>query len=180
MPRTEAKLILADPEKAFQLSFYPNNGFGLLRMEFIITHSIKIHPMALVQYEKIKDKSIKDEIEELTKTYNSKKDYFIDKLSHGIAMIAAAFYPKEVIVRLSDFKTNEYANLIGGAYFEPKEENPMLGSRGVARYYSKFYTEGFKLECEAIKKVRNKMGLTNVKVMLPFCRTVEEGKKHFN
>ena len=177
MPRTEAKFILADPEKAFQLSFYPNNGVGLLRMEFIITHSIKIHPMALVQYEKIKDKSIKDEIEELTKTYNSKKDYFIDKLSQGIAMIAAAFYPKEVIVRLSDFKTNEYANLIGGTYFEPKEENPMLGFRGAARYYSKFYKEGFKLECEAIKKVRNKMGLTNVKVMIPFCRTVEEGKK---
>ncbi len=177
MPKTEAKLILADPEKAFQLSFYPNNGVGLLRMEFIITHSIKIHPMALVQYERIKDNSIKAEIEELTKTYKSKKDYFIDKLSQGIAMIAAAFYPKEVIVRLSDFKTNEYANLIGGTYFEPKEENPMLGFRGAARYYSKFYKEGFKLECEAIKKVRNKMGLTNVKVMIPFCRTVQEGKK---
>jgi len=177
MPKTEAKLILADPEKAFQLSFYPNSGVGLLRMEFIITHLIKIHPMALVQYEKIKDKSIKAEIEGLTKTYKNKKDYFIYKLSQGIAMIAAAFYPKEVIVRLSDFKTNEYANLIGGTYFEPKEENPMLGFRGAARYYSKFYKEGFKLECEAIKKVRNKMGLTNVKVMIPFCRTVEEGKK---
>ncbi len=177
MPKTEAKLILADPEKAFQLSFYPNSGVGLLRMEFIITHSIKIHPMALVQHEKIKDKSIKVEIEGLTKTYKNKKDYFIYKLSQGIATIAAAFYPKEVIVRLSDFKTNEYANLIGGTYFEPKEENPMLGFRGAARYYSKFYKEGFKLECEAIKKVRNKMGLTNVKVMIPFCRTVEEGKK---
>ena len=177
MPKTEAKLILADPEKAFQLSFYPNSGVGLLRMEFIITHSIKIHPMALVQYEKIKDESIKVEIEGLTKTYKNKKDYFIYKLSQGIATIAAAFYPKEVIVRLSDFKTNEYANLIGGTYFEPKEENPMLGFRGAARYYSKFYKEGFNLECEAIKKVRNKMGLTNVKVMIPFCRTVEEGKK---
>ena len=177
MPKTEAKMILADPEKAFQLSFYPNNGVGLLRMEFIITHSIKIHPMALVQYEDIKDKSIKAEIDGLTKTYSDKKDYFIDKLSQGIAMIAAAFFPKEVIVRLSDFKTNEYANLMGGEYFEPKEENPMLGFRGAARYYSKFYKEGFRLECEAIKKVRNKMGLTNVKVMIPFCRTVEEGKK---
>lgn len=177
MPKTEAKLILADPEKAFQLSFYPNNGVGLLRMEFIITHSVKIHPMALVQYEKIESNSIKAEIEELTKTYKNKKDYFIDKLSQGIAMIAAAFYPKEVIVRLSDFKTNEYANLIGGKYFEPKEENPMLGFRGAARYYSKLYKEGFRLECEAIKKVRNKMGLTNVKVMVPFCRTLDEGKK---
>lgn len=177
MPKTEAKLILADPEKAFQFSFYPQNGVGLLRMEFIITHSIKIHPMALVEYHKIKNKSMRDEIEKLTKTYKDKKDYFIDKLSQGIGTIAAAFYPKEVIVRLSDFKTNEYENLIGGTYFEPKEENPMLGFRGAARYYSKFYKEGFKLECEAIKKVRDQMGLTNVKVMVPFCRTVEEGKK---
>ena len=177
MPKTAAMVILADPEKAFQFSFYPNNGVGLLRMEFIITHSVKIHPMALVQLQKIKDKQIKNKIDTLTKKYENKEDYFVDKLSHGIAMIAAAFYPKEVIVRLSDFKTNEYANLIGGQYFEPKEENPMLGFRGAARYYSEFYKEGFRLECEAIKEVRNKMGLTNVKVMVPFCRTVEEGKK---
>ena len=177
MPKTEAKLILADPEKAFQLSYYPNNGVGLMRMEFIITHSVKVHPMALAQFEKVKDESTKKSIEQLTKGYQNKEDYFIDKLSQGVAMIAAAFYPKEVIVRLSDFKTNEYANLIGGEYFEPKEENPMLGFRGAARYYSEFYKEGFRLECEAIKKVRNKMGLTNVKVMVPFCRTLEEGKK---
>lgn len=177
LPKTEAKLILADPDKAFQLSFYPNNGVGLLRMEFIITHMVKVHPMALVNFNKVKDKNIKATIKQLTKTYKNKEDYFIDKLSQGIATIAAAFYPKEVIVRLSDFKTNEYANLIGGAFFEPKEENPMLGFRGAARYYSDAYIDGFKLECKALKKVRNKMGLTNVKIMVPFCRTLEEGKK---
>jgi len=177
MPKTEAKLILADPDKAFQLSFYPNNGVGLMRMEFIITHLVKIHPMALVKFEVIKDKAIKNTIVKLTKGYKNKEDYFIDKLSQGIATIAAAFYPKEVIVRLSDFKTNEYANLIGGNYFEPEEENPMLGFRGASRYYSELYKGGFRLECEAIKKVRNKMGLTNVKVMIPFCRTLQEGNK---
>lgn len=177
LPKTEAKLILADPDRAFQLSFYPNSGVGLLRMEFIITHSVKVHPMALVEFDKVKDKKTKATIEELTKSYKNKEDYFIDKLSQGISTIAAAFYPKEVIVRLSDFKTNEYANLIGGEFFEPKEENPMLGFRGAARYYSESYINGFKLECEALKKVRNEMGLTNVKVMVPFCRTLEEGKK---
>ncbi|MBE9489806.1 MAG: phosphoenolpyruvate synthase, partial [Bacteroidetes bacterium] len=177
LPKTEVKFILADPEKAFQLSFYPNNGVGLMRMEFIITHLVKTHPMALVEFDKVKGKLAKATINKLTKHYKSKKDYFVDKLSQGIAVIASAFYPKEVIVRLSDFKTNEYANLIGGEFFEPKEDNPMLGFRGASRYYSKFYKEGFRLECEAIKNVRNTMGFTNVKVMVPFCRTLEEGKK---
>ncbi|OZV69796.1 phosphoenolpyruvate synthase [Winogradskyella aurantia] len=177
MPKTEVKLILADPENAFQLSRYPNNGVGLLRMEFIITHYVKIHPMALVQFDKIKDSAVRKTIQDITKSYPEKKDYFVDKLSQGIATIAAAFYPKEVIVRLSDFKTNEYANLMGGKDFEPHEENPMLGFRGASRYYNDLYKAGFALECKAIKKVHGDMGLTNLKVMIPFCRTIEEGKK---
>ena len=177
MPHTEAKMILADPENAFQLSFYPNDGVGLLRMEFIITHSVKVHPMALVKFDEMQNTPEIDQIAKLTEGYENKQDYFIDQLSQGIATIAAAFYPKEVIVRLSDFKTNEYANLIGGKAFEPKEENPMLGFRGASRYYSELYKEGFALECAAIKKVRETMGLANLKVMVPFCRTLEEGKK---
>lgn len=177
LPDTEVKMILSDPESAFQLSFYPNNGVGLLRMEFIITHSVKIHPMALVNFDSIKNEGAKNEIEMLTKGYPKRTDYFIDQLSQGIATIAAAFYPKEVIVRLSDFKTNEYANLIGGKDFEPKEENPMLGFRGASRYYNERYKDGFALECAAIKRVRDTMGLTNLKVMVPFCRTLLEGKK---
>lgn len=177
MPETEAKLILADPENAFQLSRYPNNGVGLLRMEFIITHYVKVHPMALVKFKQLKSSSVKKDIKKITKNYSDKSNYFVDKLSQGIATIAAAFYPKEVIVRLSDFKTNEYASLVGGKDFEPHEENPMLGFRGASRYYNDLYKEGFTLECKAIKKVREQMGLTNLKVMIPFCRTIEEGKK---
>lgn len=177
LPKTEVKMILADPEKAYQLSFYPNNGVGLLRMEFIIMHTIKIHPMALVNFDKIKEESIRIEIEKLTANYPNKEDYFVDQLTQGIATIAAAFYPKEVIVRMSDFKTNEYANLIGGKQFEPVEENPMLGFRGASRYYNDLYKDGFGLECKAIKRIRNTMGLTNLKVMIPFCRTLEEGEK---
>jgi len=177
MPHTEVKMILADPENAFQLSLYPNDGVGLLRMEFIITHSVKVHPMALVKFNKLKNATVIQQINKLTQGYINKQDYFIDQLSQGIATIAAAFYPKEVIVRLSDFKTNEYANLIGGKDFEPKEENPMLGFRGASRYYNDLYKEGFALECAAIKKVRDTMGLDNLKVMVPFCRTLEEGKK---
>lgn len=180
MPDTEAKLILADPEKAFQLSFYPNNGVGLLRMEFIITHMVRIHPMALIKFDELKDEDAKKEIKDLTRNYAKKEDYFIDQLSQGIATIAAAFYPKEVIVRMSDFKTNEYANLLGGKQFEPEEENPMLGFRGASRYYHDLYREGFLLECRALKKVREEMGLENVKLMIPFCRTVEEGEKVVN
>jgi pyruvate,water dikinase len=174
---TEVKLITGDPETAFKLSFYPNDGVGLLRIEFIITHAIEIHPMALVNFNSLKDTDAKQRIEELTHHYPNKEKYFVDKLSQGVAMVAAAFYPKEVIVRMSDFKTNEYANLIGGRDFEPKEENPMIGFRGASRYYNELYREGFRLECEAIRKVRDEMGLTNVKVMIPFCRTIEEANK---
>lgn len=175
--RTEVKFILSDPENAFQLSFYPNNGIGLLRMEFIITHIVKVHPMALVKFEELEDENLKKEIGEITRHYAKKEDYFINQLAEGIATMAAAFYPGEVILRLSDFKTNEYANLVGGRQFEPKEENPMLGFRGASRYYNDLYKAGFRLECEAVKMVREEMGLTNVKVMVPFCRTVEEGKR---
>ena len=176
-PKTEVKMILADPENAFPLSLYPNDGVGLLRMEFIITHNVKIHPMALVKFDQLTNIPLKKEIIKITETYKDKKEYFVDKLSQGIATIAAAFYPKEVIVRLSDFKSNEYANLIGGKDFEPHEENPMLGFRGASRYYSDLYKAGFALECKAIKKVREQMGLTNLKIMIPFCRTLNEGKK---
>jgi pyruvate,water dikinase len=174
---TEVMMIVGDPDKAFKLSFYPNDGVGLMRIEFIITHSVQIHPMALIKFNELKDAAVKQKIETLTHHYPNKEKYFIDKLSEGVATIAAAFYPKDVIVRMSDFKTNEYVNLIGGRDFEPHEENPMLGFRGASRYYNDLYKEGFRLECEAIKKVRNEMGLINVKVMIPFCRTVEEGNK---
>ncbi len=174
---TEVMLIAGDPDKAFKLSFYPNDGVGLMRIEFIITHTIQIHPMALVKFHELKDAEVKQKIEELTHHYPDKEKYFVDRLAEGVATIAAAFYPKDVIVRMSDFKTNEYANLIGGKDFEPQEENPMIGFRGASRYYNDLYREGFRLECGAIRKVRNDMGLTNVKVMIPFCRTLEEGNK---
>ncbi len=174
---TEVMLIAADPEKAFKLSFYPTDGVGLLRIEFIITHSIQIHPMALVKFAELKDSTVRQKIEALSHHYPDKEKYFVDKLAQGVATIAAAFYPKDVIVRMSDFKTNEYANLIGGKDFEPIEENPMIGFRGASRYYNDLYKEGFRLECEAIRKVRDEMGLVNVKVMIPFCRTLEEGNK---
>lgn len=180
IPETAPMLIMADPDKAFKNSFLPNKGVGLMRMEFVINNSIKIHPMALIKFEDIKNPDVKNQIETLTHGYDNKNNYFIDKLSQAIAMVAAAFYPKDVILRMSDFKSNEYANLIGGQQFEPKEENPMLGFRGASRYYSPLYKEGFKLECEAVKVVRNEMGFTNVKLMIPFCRTVEEGKKVLN
>lgn len=177
MPRTNPMFILADPDRAFELSNYPNQGVGLLRLEFAISNSIRIHPLALIEPEKITEKKIKTEINELTIDYTDGKTYFIDKLAEAVSMVAAAFYPKDVIVRMSDFKSNEYANLIGGKYFEPQEENPMIGLRGASRYYSDFYRKGFALECDAMKKVRNEMGMTNVKLMIPFCRTVEEGEK---
>ena len=174
---TEVMMIVGDPDKAFKLSFYPNDGVGLMRIEFIINHAVQIHPMALVKFNELKDEGVKQKIEELTHHYSDKEKYFVDKLAEGVATIAAAFYPKDVIVRMSDFKTNEYANLIGGKDFEPHEENPMLGFRGASRYYNELYKEGFRLECEAMKQVRNEMGLTNVKLMIPFCRTLEEGRK---
>jgi pyruvate,water dikinase len=175
--KTAVMLIAGDPDKAFQLSFYPNDGVGLMRLEFIITHFIQVHPMALVKFNDLKDEEVISRIEELTHHYPDKKQYFIDKLAQGIATIAAAFYPKEVIVRMSDFKTNEYANLIGGKAFEPHEENPMLGFRGASRYYHELYRDGFALECAAAKKVREGMGLGNVKLMIPFCRTLDEAEK---
>lgn len=177
MPKTDPMFILADPERAFDLSFYPNKGVGLMRMEFAISNTIKIHPNALCEPEKVTDEATISAIKELTKEYENGKDYFINKLAESVSTVAAAFYPKDVIVRMSDFKSNEYANLIGGKYFEPEEENPMIGFRGASRYYSDFYRKGFALECEAMKKVRNEMGLHNVKLMIPFCRTVEEGEK---
>lgn len=174
---TEVMLIAGDPDKAFKQSFYPTDGVGLMRIEFIINHAIGIHPMSLVKIDELKDETVKRQISELTRNYEDKKVFFIDKLSQGVAMIAAAFYPRDVIVRMSDFKSNEYANLLGGKDFEPNEENPMIGFRGASRYYNPLYKEGFRLECEAMKVVRNDMGLTNVKLMIPFCRTVEEGEK---
>jgi pyruvate,water dikinase len=177
LPETSPMLILADPDKAYKFSFYPNNGVGLMRLEFVISGSIKIHPMALVKFDEIIDPLVKQEIGLITENYSDKTEYFVDKLSQAVGTIAAAFYPKPVIVRMSDFKSNEYANLIGGQQFEAAEENPMLGFRGASRYYNERYKDGFKLECEAMKRVRNEMGLDNVKLMIPFCRTVEEGKK---
>jgi pyruvate, water dikinase len=171
---TKPMLIVGDPDQAFQLSFYPNDGVGLMRLEFIINHSVRVHPMALIHFNKLKDINTKMQIEQITHFYPDKEKYFVDKLAQGIATIGAAFYPKDVIVRFSDFKTNEYANLIGGKEFEPHEENPMLGFRGASRYYHPLYKEAFHLECQAIKQVRNDMGLTNIKLMIPFCRTVRE------
>lgn len=176
-PATSPYLILADPDKALQYNQYPSEGVGLMRLEFVINNSIKIHPLALLNYDSLEDADVRSQISKMTHNYPNKSWYFVEQLSEAVAFVAASFYPRPVIVRMSDFKTNEYANLIGGKSFEPEEENPMLGFRGASRYYSDLYSEGFRLECEAIKVVRNQMGLTNVKVMIPFCRTVEEGKK---
>lgn len=174
---TAPMLILANPDRAFELSFYPNKGVGLLRMEFIINNAIAVHPMALVKFDELPDGEDKITIAARTSGYANKQDYFVEKLSHAVGQVAAAFYPHDVIVRMSDFKTNEYASLIGGKHFEPEEENPMLGFRGASRYYNERYKEGFRLECVAMKAVRENMGLHNVKLMIPFCRTVEEGQK---
>ena len=176
-PKTKIMLNIGQPDIAFASSFIPNDGVGLAREEFIIANQIKVHPLALINFHKLKDKKAKKKISELTFGYKNKSEYFVDKLAEGIAQIAAAFYPKEVIFRLSDFKTNEYANLIGGKEFEPKEANPMIGWRGAARYYSANYQAAFLLECKAFLKAREVMGLKNINVMVPFCRTVEEGKK---
>jgi len=176
-PRTKIMLNLANPDMAFKTCMIPNDGVGLARMEFIINEYIKVHPMALVHPEKIADSAEKQNIEALCAGYDTPSDYFIQRLSEGIGTIAAAFYPKPVIVRLSDFKSNEYAALLGGRAFEPQEENPMLGFRGASRYAHPDYEEGFALECVALKRVREIMGLDNVKIMIPFCRRVEEGEK---
>jgi pyruvate,water dikinase len=176
-PATKVMLNVGNPEEAFALSFLPNDGVGLAREEFIISNAIKIHPLALLNYERLNDAGLKADIDRLTTGYANKAQFFVDRLAQGVAMIAAAFYPKDVIVRLSDFKSNEYADLLGGRHYEPTEENPMLGFRGAARYYDPRYRDGFALECQAMRQVRDEMGLTNVKLMVPFCRTVDEGRK---
>lgn len=175
-PKTKVMMNLGEPDQAFLMSFLPSDGIGLAREEFIINNYIKIHPLALLNYKKIKGQ-VKKQIDLLTAAWPDKKKFFIDNLAYGIAKLAAAFYPRDVIVRFSDFKTNEYANLIGGQAYEPKESNPMIGWRGASRYYDPKYQEAFTLECLAIKKIREQFGLDNVKVMVPFCRTIEEGKK---
>lgn len=176
-PKTQIMMNIGTPELAFTSSFIPNDGVGLAREEFIINTYIKIHPLALINYDKITDKKVKKQIDDLTIGYADKKQFFIDRLSQGVALIAAAFYPKPVIVRLTDFKSNEYANLIGGKAYEPIEANPMIGWRGASRYYDPTYEPAFALECKALKKVRDEMGLTNMKLMIPICRTIEEGQK---
>jgi len=179
IPKTKTQIMMniASPAAAFRWWRLPTQGVGLARMEFIINNIIKIHPMALVNFDSLQDKKAHREIQDLTYGFDNKEDYFVEHLSQGIAQIAAPHYPDPVIVRMSDFKTNEYANLIGGREFEQNEANPMLGFRGASRYYSEQYKEGFKLECRGIQRVRDKMGLINVIIMIPFCRSLEEADK---
>jgi pyruvate,water dikinase len=187
MPKTRTKIMMnvGIPEQAFSQAMIPNDGVGLTREEFIINSHIGIHPMALIAYEELKKKAKTDQriagvvykIDEITAVYEDKTQFFVDKLAEGVARIAASFYPNDVIVRLSDFKTNEYENLLGGFLYEPTENNPMIGWRGASRYYDEKYKPAFELECRALRKARSDMGLTNIKVMVPFCRTPEEGKK---
>lgn len=176
-PKTKVRINLGNPDEAFSVSAIPNDGCGLARLEFTISSYIKIHPMALVHPERVKDEEVRKKIEELTYGYPSKEDYYVDKLAEGIATIAASFYPKPAIVRFSDFKSNEYADLLGGQYFEVPESNPMIGFRGAVRYYSERYREGFRLECAAMKKARETMGLDNIIAKIPFCRRIEEMQK---
>ena len=176
-PATRIMVNLGNPEFAFKTSFLPNDGVGLARMEFIISESIKAHPMALVHPEKVADPAERAAIERLCQGYARPADFFVERLAEGVGTIAAAFYPKPVIVRMSDFKTNEYAALLGGRWFEPSEQNPMIGFRGASRYAHPAYAEGFALECAAMRRVREVMGLTNVKLMIPFCRRVEEAER---
>jgi pyruvate,water dikinase len=176
-PKTKIMLNIGNPELAFKTSFLPNDGVGLARMEFIITEYIKAHPMALIYPERVQDASEREQLSQLTRNYASGEDYFIQKLSEGVATIAAAFYPKPVVVRMSDFKTNEYATLLGGRWFEFDEANPMIGFRGASRYIHPAYAEGFALECKAMRRVRDEMGLANVVLMIPFCRRVEEARR---
>jgi pyruvate,water dikinase len=177
LPATRTRLLLnvADPDRVFDLSALPADGVGLLRMEFLISNAIRVHPMALVRWPHLASGDDAAAIAALTAGYETPPQYFVDRLGQGLGKIAAAFWPRPVVVRLSDFKTNEYARLIGGAEFEPREENPMLGFRGAARYTHPLYRPGFALECAAIRRVRETMGLTNLQVMVPFCRTPEEG-----
>ena len=175
-PRTKIMLIVGNPELAFHQSSLPNDGVGLARMEFIITEHIKAHPMALLHPERVEDPTERGMLATLTHGYGRPADFFVERLAEGVGIIAAAFYPKPVIVRMSDFKTNEYAGLLGGRWFEPKEENPMLGFRGASRYAHPEYAEGFALECAALKRARESIGLNNIKLMIPFCRRVEEAR----
>ena len=175
--RTPIMLNVASPDLAFKFAHLPNAGVGLAREEFIINNYIQAHPLALLQHKELGDATLSGKISYLINGYENEETFFIKRLSYGIAKIAAAFYPNKVIVRFSDFKSNEYKNLLGGEHFEPEEENPMIGWRGASRYYSDTYREAFGLECKAIRRVREKMGLKNVVVMVPFCRTVEELKK---
>ncbi len=179
LPKTKTQIMVnvGNPAEALKFSQLPVDGVGLARMEFIIAEHVKIHPMALLHPEKIIDQKTQEVLRKITWNYcNSPEKFFIDKLAEGVSVIAGAFFPRPVIVRMSDFKTNEYSHLIGGEAFEPKEENPMIGFRGAVRYYSEAYKEGFRLECESIRKVREYMGLRNVKIMIPFCRTAKEGE----
>ncbi|MDO8668980.1 MAG: phosphoenolpyruvate synthase [Candidatus Buchananbacteria bacterium] len=176
-PKTKIMMNVGNPYAALSFSFIPSDGVGLAREEFIISNYIKVHPLALLNFSKLKDEKAKKAIEALTANHKNKPQFFVDKLAEGVGMIAAAFYPKPVIIRLSDFKSNEYANLIGGAQFEPIEPNPMIGWRGASRYYSDKYKKAFILECQALKKAREEFGLKNIKIMIPFCRTVAEGKQ---
>jgi pyruvate, water dikinase len=176
-PRTAIMMNVGNPSEAFSLASLPHDGVGLARLEFIIASHIRVHPMALLYPERVASESERGEIERLTAGYANSADYFVDRLAQGVSMIAAAFWPEDVIVRLSDFKSNEYAGLLGGSGFEPDEENPMLGFRGASRYYDPRYREGFALECRAMRRVREEMGLRNLKLMVPFCRTVEEGER---
>lgn len=175
--RTKVMLNLADPQSASRWWRLPTDGIGLARMEFVISNAIQIHPMALVHFDRLRDQSAKQKIAALTSGYTERTDYFVDELARGLARLAAVAYPEPIIVRMSDFKTNEYAGLCGGAEFEPQEENPMIGFRGASRYYSPKYRDGFALECRAIKRVREAMGFKNVIVMIPFCRSVHEAEK---
>ncbi|MEQ9233349.1 phosphoenolpyruvate synthase [Coleofasciculus sp. E2-BRE-01] len=179
LPTTRTKILMnvGNPEEAFGLAAIPCDGVGLARLEFIIANHIKAHPLALLNFDKLEDATVKREVYKMTYLYERKSDFFVDKLARGVAMIAAAFYPNPVVLRMSDFKSNEYANLLGGQQFEPKEENPMIGWRGASRYYDDNYAEAYGLECQAIKRVRDDMGLTNVIPMVPFCRTPDEGRK---
>ncbi len=176
-PQTHLMLNIGNPEIAFQASLLPNDGVGLARMEFMIADHIKAHPMALAHPERVPDQKQRDAIAKLSHLFDHPSDYLIRQLSEGVATIAAAFYPKPVIVRMSDFKTNEYASLLGGKWFEPKEENPMIGFRGASRYTHPAYADGFALECRAMRRVREDMGLSNVKLMIPFCRRIDEAQR---
>ena len=179
LPETRTKIMMnvGNPELAFTLAALPNDGVGLARLEFIIANHIQVHPLALLNFDSLPDGAEKRQIQQLTALYDHKPTYFVDKLAQGVGTLAAAFYPKPVVVRLSDFKSNEYAHLLGGSTFEPDEENPMIGWRGASRYYDDRYRDGFALECEALKRVRDDMGLTNVILMVLFCRTPDEGRR---